>query len=335
MGRMMHHPWMKYTTLGRSGLMVSRICLGCMSYGSPAWHPWVLSEEEAMPFFRRAVETGINFFDTANVYSLGESERILGKAIRTFGRRDEAVVATKVFFPTSRLANARGLSRKHIVQACEASLERLGLETIDLYQFHRFDPSTPIEESLAAMDQLVRQGKVHYIGAGSTYAWRLAQALSASERNGWARFVSLQNLYNLVYREEEREMLPLCAEAGLGVVPWSPLASGLLAGTRTSLEDRASTARARSESVTAIYDQPGDWEVVQATVTAAKARGTAPAEVALAWLLSKPVVTAPIVGATKLEHLDAAIRALDVELDASEIAALEAPYRPHAVRGWL
>jgi aryl-alcohol dehydrogenase-like predicted oxidoreductase len=326
---------MKYTTLGRSGLTVSRIGLGCMSFGSPTWHPWVLSEEQAMPFFVRAIEAGINFFDTANVYSDGLSETILGKAIAELGNRDELVVATKVFFPMSRRPNQRGLSKKHIVQACEASLKRLSVEVIDLYQFHRFDASTPIEESLAAMEQLVRQGKVHYIGAGSTYAWRLAQALSVSERSGWARFVSMQNLYNLVYREEEREMLPLCAEAGLGVLPWSPLAGGLLAGSRISLDDRASTARARAESVAGFYDQPGDWEVVEATVNVARARGSSPAEVALAWLLSRPVVTAPIVGATKLEHLDAAIRALDVELDPEEVAALEAPYRPHAVRGWL
>jgi len=310
-----------------------------MSFGSPAWHSWVLSEADAMPFFRRAIEAGINFFDTANVYSLGESERVLGKAVAEIGKRDEIVIATKVYFPMSGGPNQQGLSRKHIVEACEASLKRLGVEAIDLYQFHRFDSSTPIEESLAAMDQLVRQGKVHYIGAGSTYAWKLAQALSVSERNGWARFVSVQNLYNLIYREEEREMLPLCADAGLGVIPWSPLAAGLLAGTRTSLDDRVSTPRARAESVSDFFNQPGDWDVVQATVTVARARGSSPAEVALAWLLSRPNVTAPIVGATKMEHLEAAIHALDLTLDPQEVAALEAPYRPHRVphsaRGWI
>jgi aryl-alcohol dehydrogenase-like predicted oxidoreductase len=323
-----------YTTLGATGVTVSRICLGCMSYGSPQWRPWVLDEAAAQPFFRRAVEAGINFFDTADMYSLGVSEEVTGRALREYGRLDEIVLATKVFWPMGEGPNRAGLSRKHVVQACEASLRRLGVETIDLYQIHRFDPATPIEETLAALDHLVHAGKVRYVGASSGWAWRMAQALSASERNGWARFVSMQNHYNLVYREEEREMIPLCRAEGIAVIPWSPLARGLLAGGRSSLDDRASTPRAATDEYgRGLYDDPGDWEVVEACRAVAAERGVTPAEVALAWLLSKPAVAAPIVGATKLSHLDAAIRAVDLTLSAGEVARLEAPYRPHAVRG--
>jgi aryl-alcohol dehydrogenase-like predicted oxidoreductase len=325
---------MKYTNLGRTGLRVSRICLGCMSYGSKSWRPWVLDEDAAQPFFRKAVESGINFFDTANVYSLGVSEEITGRALKKYARMEEVVLATKVYNAMGDGPNMRGLSRKHIIQACEASLKRLGVETIDLYQLHRMDPHTPWEETLSALDQLVRQGKVRYVGSSSGYAWQFARALGLSERKGWERFVSMQNHYNLVYREEEREMLPLCAEEGIGVIPWSPLARGLLAGSRKSKEDRQSTPRAGSDAFAEkLYDHPSDWDVVEAVKRVAAARGSSMAEVSLAWLLSKPVVTAPIVGATKLEHLDAAIRALDVQLTAEEIQALEAPYKPHAVRG--
>ncbi len=336
---------MKYTTLGRSGLSVSRIALGCMSYGSPSWRPWVLDEAAAQPFFQRAIELGINFFDTADMYSLGLSEEVTGRALRKYGRLDELVVATKVYFPMRGEAgpdmrggapNMSGLGRKHLVQACEASLVRLGLDTIDLYQLHRFDAAVPLEETLAALDQLVRQGKVRYVGASSTYAWRLMQALALADRHGWPRFASMQNHYNLVYREEEREMLPLCRQEGLGVIPWSPLARGLLAGTRRRTEAPATTRAATDAGLASqLYDAKEDWDVVEATVKVASARGVPPAEVALAWLLQQPGVTAPIVGATRLEHLETAVRALDVTLSESECQALEAPYRPHAVRGWL
>jgi aryl-alcohol dehydrogenase-like predicted oxidoreductase len=325
---------MNYTNLGHTGLKVSRICLGCMSYGTPRWRPWVLDEEASQPFFRRAVEAGINFFDTADMYSLGVSEEVTGRALHKYARMDEVVIATKVFFPLNDRPNMGGLSRKHVVQACEASLKRLGVETIDLYQIHRMDPETPLEETLSALDQLVRQGKVRYIGASSSTAWRFAKALSLSERHGWARFVSMQNHYNLVYREEEREMMPLCEAEGIGVIPWSPLARGLLAGTRKSLNDRQGTTRAETDAfAAALYDNPHDWDVVEAVKGVASARGNTPAEVSLAWLLSKPAVAAPIIGATKLEHLDAAVRAVDVRLTPDEVKALEVPYQPHAVRG--
>ncbi len=325
---------MQYAQLGTTGVTVSRICLGCMSYGSPEWRPWVLGDAEARPFFRRAIEAGINFFDTADMYSLGASEEVTGRALREYGNMNEIVLATKVFNPMSQGRNMAGLSRKHIVQGCEASLKRLGVDTIDLYQIHRFDPKTPIEETLAALDHLVRQGKVRYIGASSGYAWQLMKALSVSERNGWARFVSMQDHYNLLYREEEREMIPLCLAEGLAVIPWSPLARGLLAGARTSLEDRSSTMRAESDEYShMLYNEPSDWEIIDAVGAVAAERGVTPAEVSLAWLLSRPAVTAPIVGATKLSHLDAAIRSIDLTLTAEEIAGLEAPYRPHPVRG--
>jgi 1-deoxyxylulose-5-phosphate synthase len=336
---------LKYTSLGRSGLAVSRIALGCMSYGSPAWRPWVLDEAAAEPFFRRAIELGINFFDTADMYSLGLSEEVTGRALRKYGRLDELVVATKVYFPMRGEAgpdmrggapNMSGLGRKHLVQACEASLQRLGLDTIDLYQLHRFDPHVPLEETLAALDLLVRQGKVRYVGASSTYAWKLMQALGLSDAHDWPRLASMQNHYNLVYREEEREMLPLCQQEGIGVIPWSPLARGLLAGTRKRGQEAVTTRGDADAGLSSqLYDAEQDWAVVEATVQVAQARGISPAEVALAWLLQKPGVTAPIVGATKLEHLEAAVRAVEVKLSEAEVRALEAPYRPHAVRGWL
>ncbi|MHA7631261.1 aldo/keto reductase [Corallococcus sp. M7] len=325
---------MKYANLGHTGLRVSRICLGCMSYGTPKWRPWVLDEEAAQPFFRRAVELGVTFFDTANMYSDGVSEEVTGRALRKYAKMDEVVLATKVYFPTGSGQNERGLSRKAITQACEASLKRLGVETIDLYQIHRMDPNTPIEETLSALDQLVRQGKVRYLGASSAYAWQFMRALSVSERNGWARFVSMQNHYNLVYREEEREMLPLCEAEGVGVIPWSPLARGLLAGSRKSLDDKEATTRAGSDTLSPVlYNQPGDWDVVEAVKQVAEARKAPPAQVALAWLLSKPVVTAPIIGATKPEHLEDAVKAVSLKLAPEEVKALEAPYKPHAVRG--
>jgi len=324
---------MKYTFLADTGVKVSRICLGCMSFGSSKWRPWVLDEPDCAPFFRRAVEAGVNFFDTADIYSLGRSEEITGRYLREYARLEEIVVATKLFFPMSDRPNQSGLSRKHIVQACEASLRRLGVETIDLYQIHRLDPHTPIEETLAGLDLLVRQGKVRYLGASSMFAWELMKALSISERRGFARFVTMQNHYNLVYREEEREMLPLCADQGLSTIPWSPLARGLLAGTRIKVGD-SSTARSESDGLDKLlYDQPSDLAVVDAVRKLAAERGLPPAQIALAWLLRNPVVAAPIVGATKLAHLEDAIAAVEIALEDSEAQALEAPYQPHPVKG--
>jgi 1-deoxyxylulose-5-phosphate synthase len=325
----------KYTTLGRTGVTVSRLALGCMSYGSPAWRPWVLTEDQAQPFFRRAVEAGINFFDTADMYSMGVSEEVTGRALRKYARLEEIVLATKVHFPMTDRPNMGGLSRKHVVQGCEASLQRLGVGTIDLYQIHRFDPSVPLDETLAALDQLVTQGKVRFIGASSGPAYRFAKALALSDARGFARFASMQNHYNLLYREEEREMLPLCREEGIAVIPWSPLARGLLAGQRSSAADAATTARSASDDYTPkLYDTPSDGDVIAAVRKVAAARGCPPAEVALAWLLSRPGVTAPIVGATKLEHLEVALKAVETVLSHEEVAALEEPYRPHGVRGF-
>lgn len=325
---------MEYTLLGRTGVTVSRICLGCMSYGTPKWRPWVLDEAESMPFFRRAIEAGINFFDTADMYSLGVSEEVTGKALREFANIEETVIATKVRFPLTDGPNMGGLSRKHIVQGCEASLKRLGVDTIDLYQIHRLDQKTPIEETLAALDLLVQQGKVRYIGASSAPAWKFAQALALSDRHGWARFVAMQNHYNLIYREEEREMNPLCEEEGIALIPWSPLARGLLTGTRKSLDDKESTTRAGNDPFAGVlYNEPSDWDVVEAVKKVAGERGVSPAQVSLAWLLSKPAMTAPIIGATKIEHLEAAIASVDLKLSDEEIQTLEAPYRAHAVKG--
>ncbi|MDH5372651.1 MAG: aldo/keto reductase [Acidimicrobiia bacterium] len=324
---------MEYTRLGHSGLQVSRITLGCMSYGSPDWRPWILDADASRPFFQRAIELGINVFDTADMYSLGASEEVTGRWLKEFADRDEIVIATKVYFPHSDGPNRGGLSRKHIQQAAELSLRRLGVETIDLYQIHRLDHATPIEETLAALNHLVEQGKVRYIGASSMYAYELMRALSVSERRGWAKFVSMQNHYNLVYREEEREMLPLCDEEGLGVMPWSPLARGMLTGTRTRLGDD-STPRSGTDQLDQLwYTEPSDWEVVEAVRSVAGERGQNPARVALAWLLANPVVSSPVVGATKLTHLDDAAAAVGLVLSAEEMSILEAPYRPHAVRG--
>jgi len=320
---------MQYTSLGSTGLTVSRICLGCMSYGDPQWRSWVLDEAAAQPFFRLALDSGITFFDTANVYSLGMSEEITGRALRSMANMSEIVLATKVFAPMSDRPNMSGLSRKHIVQACEDSLRRLGVDTIDLYQIHRFDASTPIEETLAALDHLVHQGKVRYIGASSGYAWQLMRALSVSERNGWARFVSMQNHYNLLYREEEREMIPLCREEGLGIIPWSPLARGVL--TRPRDKTKGTTARSVNDPHADRLYALADWDIVDAVERVASDRGVPMAQIGLAWLLSKRDVTAPIIGATKIEHLEAAIGALDVTLSADEITSLEAPYTPKPV----
>jgi aryl-alcohol dehydrogenase-like predicted oxidoreductase len=326
---------MQYSYLGRTGVEVSRLCLGCMSYGDASWRAWVLDEQAAQPFFRKAIEAGVNFFDTADMYSVGVSEEITGRALRKYAKLDEIVLATKVFNKMGDGLNMKGLSRKHIQQGCEASLRRLGVESIDLYQIHRDDPHTPLDEMLSALDLLVRQGKVRYLGASTMTAWRFAQALSLSERSGWARFVTMQNHYNLVYREEEREMIPLCQAEEVALIPWSPLARGLLAGTRKSLDDRQSTSRAVSDDYAKkIYDHPADMDVVRACQAVAERRGVQPAQVAIAWLLAKPAVTAPIIGATKIEHLDSALAAVELKLSEEELRQLEAPYQPHAVRGF-
>ncbi len=323
---------MQYTQLGKSGLHVSRICLGCMSYGSSSWRPWVLDEPDARPFYRKALDLGINFFDTADMYSMGVSEAVTGRALREMANMEEIVLATKVHFPMGDGPNMGGLSRKHILQACDASLKRLGVETIDLYQIHRFKGTTPIEETLAALNHLVEQGKVRYIGASSGYSWQMAQALSESEKNGWARFISMQNHYNLVYREEEREMMPLCVAEGIGVIPWSPLARGRLA--RTTPSPTEGTTRAGNDQYAVdLYDSPSDMDVINAVRKVAEEVGVPPAQVALAWLLSRPAVAAPIIGATKPGHLETAVAALDVKLADEHIRALEASYRPHAVKG--
>jgi aryl-alcohol dehydrogenase-like predicted oxidoreductase len=324
---------MEIVPLGRTGLEVSRIGLGCMSFGDPRWRPWVLDEAASKPFFRRAVELGINFFDTADMYSIGVSEEVTGRALAELTRRDETVIATKVRFPMGDGPNMGRLGRKHIVQACEASLRRLGVEAIDLYQLHRFDGDVPMEETLGALDQLVRQGKVLYLGMSSTWAWKLMKALSLSERRGWARFVAMQNHYNLLYREEEREMMPLCLEEGLGVIPWSPLARGRLARPRSA----AGGGRAESDAKLAdqLYDARRDGAIIDAVEEVAEETGRSMAEVALAWVLAQPGVTAPIVGVTKLAHLEAAASATTLELTDEQLAKLEAPYVARAVTGWL
>jgi aryl-alcohol dehydrogenase (NADP+) len=305
-----------------------------MTYGSKKWREWVLEEEESRPFLRRALEAGINFFDTADVYSNGVSEEILGRALKDFGpSRDRLVIATKVHGPMGDDPNQRGLSRKHIRHSIDASLKRLGTDYVDLYQIHRFDYETPIEETLAALDDVVRAGKALYIGASSMYAWQFAKMLCAAERLGLARFVSMQNHYNLIYREEEREMLPLCREEGIGVIPWSPLARGFLAGNRRP-GDYGETLRAKTdEYAQKMYYQPSDFAVVERVTAIARQRGVSNAQVALAWLLTRPGVTAPIVGASKMQHLDDALAALELKLDEAELRALEEPYQPHPVLG--
>jgi 1-deoxyxylulose-5-phosphate synthase len=326
---------MKYTKLGRTGLDVSRICLGCMSYGggNQGNHAWSLGEEESRPFIKQALEAGINFFDTANRYSLGNSEEILGGAIKDFARRDEVVIATKVYGRMRPGPNGAGLSRKAIFAEIDNSLRRLGMDYVDLYQIHRFDHETPIEETLEALHDLVKTGKVRYIGASSMHAWEFARALGIAEKHGWTRFVSMQNLVNLLYREEEREMLPLCAAEGIGVIPWSPQARGKLSRDW----DYTSTRTETDDAMTRLFSktQEADKKVVDRVAQVAKARGIPRAQVALAWVLSKPVITAPIVGATRLHHLDDAIAAVDVRLSADEIAALQEPYVPHAVVGFV
>jgi aryl-alcohol dehydrogenase (NADP+) len=324
---------MEYVNLGSTGLKVSKICLGTMTYGSKKWREWILEEEESRPFIKRALEAGINFFDTADVYSLGASEEVLGRALKDFGpSRDRVVIATKVFNPMGDDPNLGGLSRKHIHHAIDDSLRRLGTDYVDLYQIHRFDPHTPMEETLEALDDVVRAGKALYIGASSMFAWQFAQMLAISDANGWARFVTMQNHYNLIYREEEREMNPLCEAEGIGLIPWSPLARGVLTGSR-----KAGTVRSKTDAFgTSLYNEKtdeADQRVIKALEDLSKERGLPPAQIALAWLLHKPGMTAPIVGASKAHHLDDAVASVGLKLSEAEMARLEESYVPHQVAG--
>ena len=324
---------MEYVRLGNTGLKVSRLCLGCMTYGSPNWRAWVLQEADSRPFFKRAIEHGINFFDTADVYSIGVSEEITGRALKDFAKRHEVVIASKVHGKMGDAPNDKGLSRKHIFDSIDASLRRLGTDYIDLYQIHRWDNETPIEETLDALDDIVRAGKARYIGASSMFAWQFSRALQVSARNGWSRFVSMQNHYNLVYREEEREMILLCRAEGVGLIFWSPLARGFLAGNRTA-DKTGATARAKTDDFARdMYYQPDDFTVAERLQAVAKKVGRKPMQVALAWIAGRPGVTAPIIGASKIEHLDDAVGALDLKLDAADAKALEEPYKPHPVLG--
>ena len=323
---------MQYVRLGSTGLKVSRLCLGTMTYGTPKWRAWVLDDAASRPFIRAALEKGINFFDTADMYSDGASEEVLGRALKDFAKRDQVVVATKVFNPMGPGVNDRGLSKKHILDAIDASLTRLGMEYVDLYQIHRFDYETPIEETLEALDAVVRSGKARYIGASSMFAWQFARMLAASDRKSLSRFVTMQNHYNLVYREEEREMLPLCRAEGIGVLPWSPLARGLLTGVQLRGEKGATLRAATDDYARKLYTE-ADFDVVDRVVDLARRRGVPPARIALAWLLHQPAVTAPIIGASKPGHLEDAIAALNVALSDEERRFLEEPYRPHTIRG--
>jgi aryl-alcohol dehydrogenase-like predicted oxidoreductase len=326
---------MQYVRLGQSGLKVSRICLGCMSYGSSKWRPWVLDEEASRPFIRQALESGINFFDTADVYSLGASEEVVGRALRDFApRRSDLVIATKVNSKMGDGPNDRGLSRKHIMESIDASLRRLGTDYVDLYQIHRWDNETPIEETLDALDDVVRAGKARYLGASSMYAWQFSRALHLAGERGWSRFISMQNHYNLIYREEEREMNPLCQAEGIGLIPWSPMARGFLAGNRRADGQTGETERAKSDDFAReMYFQPDDFTVAARVQEVAERLGRKPAQVALAWVAGRPGVTAPIIGATKPGHLEDAIGAIELALEPADVAALEEPYRPHRVLG--
>jgi len=342
---------MQYVNLGTTGLKVSRICLGMMTYGSPQWRPWVLDEHAAKPFVQRAVEAGINFFDTANLYSNGVSEIITGKLLKEFAKREEVVIATKVFFPVSNdmsadaptsagqiSPNTSGLSRKHIMHAVDASLKRLGTDYIDLYQIHRWDRATPIEETMEALHDIVKAGKVRYIGASSMWAWQFAKAQQIAKERGWTRFVSMQNHYNLAYREEEREMIPLCKDQGVALIPWSPLARGFLAGNRKPDDkdagaNNSATSRAKTDELALrYYYSEADFAIVETLSRLAKNKGVSNAQIAYAWLLHKGV-TAPIIGASKPHQLEEAIAATTVSLTAEEIIELEKPYRPHPIIG--
>ena len=324
---------MDYVRLGSTGVKVSRLCLGTMTYGTSAWRPWILDEAASRPFYKRAIEHGINFFDTADMYSRGVSEEVMGRALKDLARRHEVVVATKVYERITDDPNGRGLSRKHIMEAIDGSLKRLGMDYVDLYQIHRFDEHTPIEETLEALNDVVRAGKALYLGASSMYAWQFALMLSTQKARGWAPFVSMQNHYNLVYREEEREMIPLCLNQGIGLIPWSPLARGFLAGNRKR-DDKSATLREQHDAYGhSLYYADADYDIADRVVQVAKHKGVLPIQVALAWVMSKPGVVAPIVSATRLEQLDQLIDGMTITLTPDEVLRLEEPYVPHRILG--
>lgn len=324
---------MEYTNLGKSGLKVSRICLGCMTFGSKKWREWVIEEKESRPVIQKALELGINFFDTANMYSLGVSEEILGRALKDFANRDEVVIATKVYFPMNDKPNMGGLSRKHVLSQIDDSLKRLGTDYVDLYQIHRLDYSTPFEETLEALHDLVRVGKVRYLGASSMFAWQFAKMLYLADLHGWTRFISMQNHYNLIYREEEREMLPLCRDQGIAVIPWSPVARGFLAGNRQR-EGEGETLRAKTDDYARkLYYTDQDFVIADRVVELAKRKNVQPIQIALAWVLHQPGITSPIVGTGKIEHLEQMAAALAIKLSDDDRKFLEEPYSPRPVLG--
>jgi aryl-alcohol dehydrogenase (NADP+) len=323
---------MDYVRLGSTSLTVSRLCLGTMTYGTPAWRPWVLDEAASRPFIRRAIERGINFFDTANMYSRGVSEEVLGRALKDFAKRDQVVIATKVFYPVDD-EQGQGLSRRQIMRAIDESLRRLGVDYVDLYQIHRLDLETPMEEICEALHDVVKAGKARYLGASSMFAWQFMKMLALQEQRGWTRFASMQNHYNLVYREEEREMMPLCRAEGIGVIPWSPLARGFLAGNRRRGAKDATKREQFDEFGHRLYYTEADYQIAARVVQVARQRGVLPIQVALAWVIQRPGVTAPIVGASRLEQLDQLIDGLSMTLDADENRLLEEKYLPHPVLG--
>jgi aryl-alcohol dehydrogenase (NADP+) len=323
---------MDYVRLGSSGLKVSRLCLGTMTYGTPAWRPWILDEAASRPFIKRALEHGINFFDTANMYSNGVSEEVLGRALKDFAKRDQVVIATKVFYPVDD-QQGQGLSRKQIMRAIDESLRRLGVEYVDLYQIHRLDLQTPMEEICEALHDVVKAGKARCLGASSMFAWQFLKLLTIQRQHGWTEFVSMQNHYNLIYREEEREMIPLCLDQGVGMIPWSPLARGFLAGNRKRGDKGASLREQNDSYGHSLYYADADYDVADRLVSVARRKGVLPIQIALAWVLSKPGVAAPIVSATKIEQLDQLVEGMSVTLSPEEVAALEEPYIPHKVIG--
>ena len=324
---------MDYIRLGTTGLKVSRLCLGTMTYGTPEWRPWVLDDTASRPFIARAIEHGINFFDTADMYSRGVSEQVLGRALKDHAKRDQIVIATKAFHPVTDGPNTGGLSRKHLLDAIDGSLRRLGTDYVDLYQIHRFDPDTPIEETLDALHDIVKSGKARYLGASSMFAWQFMKAPHVSEMNGWAKFVSMQDHYNLVYREEEREMIPLCKDQGIGLIPWSPMARGFFAGNRKRGGGGESVRANNDPFANELYFREEDFTVAERAQEIAKAHNVSGSQIALAWVLSKPHIAAPIIGSSKIEHLDQAIAALEIHLSDEEIKRLEESYHPHPVLG--
>ncbi len=325
---------MEYVNLGKSGVKVSRLCLGCMSYGSKAWRGWVLDEAEARPFFKKALDLGINFFDTADMYSVGASEEVTGRALLDYAHRDQVVLATKVRHAMGDGPNDGGLSRKHIMDGIDASLRRLGTDYVDLYQIHRFDRATPLEETMEALHDVVKAGKARYIGASSMHTFQFAKMQFAAERHGWTKFVSMQNHYNLVYREEEREMIPYCREEGIGLIPWSPMARGFIVGNRNSKGSGETTRAETDDFARDLYFRESDFRIADIVADIATERGLKPAQIALAWVLNKPDIASPIIGATKLQYLDDAIAALDIELTDEEMNRLEEPYEPHPTLGF-